>query len=70
MKQNAASDPGHVSRLFPFGADPFSERDSCTEMQTGSHKSCRPCKNGGQSSKSSPLKVNTVSRVVSQLVTL
>ena len=31
-------------KLFSFRVDPFSEGDCCVGKQTGSHKSCLPCK--------------------------
>ena len=36
------------SKSFPFGADPFSEWDWFMGTQTGSHKTCLPCKNVGK----------------------
>ena len=39
----------HGSKFFPFRVDPFSQGTWCAESQTGSHKNCLPCKNGGNS---------------------
>ena len=37
------------SKYYPFRIDPFLDGAWCAWKQTGNHKSCPPCKNGGKS---------------------
>ena len=39
------------SKFFPVRVDPISEGTWCAGKQRGSHKSCLPCKNGGEHKK-------------------